>query len=113
MTTLTALKPADCHPDRPIRARGLCDKCYRDAYRLERRGGAPPAKTYKTEGRVPGLGELPAIPVDLFVRSHTFTEWPERCPKCHRTTALHREGRELHCLGVWAGCGWTGALVRV
>lgn len=107
-------KRALCHPDRPHEARGLCPACYKKEYMLERMAGLRVPRVYQVNvsGLVRGIEEMPVIPAALRDRSHTFTRWPDACPKCGRTAPLQREGRELHCVGAWAGCGWTGALVR-
>lgn len=102
---LAMAKPAPCHPARDFYAKGLCLRCYHQAYRA--------GKFERRSTRLPVEQTVPALPRTVVQRSHVFTAWPGACPHCHATTTLVQSGREVHCAGWRAGCGWVGYLVRV
>ena len=83
---------ADCHPDRPLRARGMCDKCYRQWWRsnpdnqaIERERGriAQQAKYQarpRSERRAIILSKYGITPDDYDL---ILEQQDNRCAACH------------------------------
>jgi hypothetical protein len=44
---LVAARPARCHPDRPVNARGLCDSCYQTAWNRGELDQHPTSRTQR------------------------------------------------------------------
>jgi hypothetical protein len=106
------MRPAPCHPDRPVLGRDLCALCYGRWWR-----GRPPIAPGETPkrrvyNRIPAKvfeGRLP--PRFVGVRHHAVSSFPlDGCPHCG-SPWLRYEGREAHCPGGFGGCGHTIYLV--
>jgi hypothetical protein len=99
-------RSANCHPEQPYYAKGLCQRCY-DLARLERTGRRPKRRT-KLMG-LRNLGEgLPERVAGVEHRALVAVPW--RCPKCENPLLIV-EGRRVACPGSLAGCGWDAFLI--
>jgi hypothetical protein len=96
------MKFAVCHPDRFIKARGLCSTCYAHAYE---QGRFPHRKARVNVMGAKHLGEgLPERPDP----EHHAVGMPKECRKCRAGQgALSAEAGRVRCII----CGWDAVLV--
>ena len=112
-------KPARCHPDRPHIAKGLCDKCYQDAYYAKMHPNAekwsPETHAKRPLQRKPRSTKLPtkhpcAADLDLH-RALVKTEvsWLA----CEQMRSLRAEGVGLAAIANFYGVPVTTAALIV
>jgi hypothetical protein len=96
-----AMKFAVCHPDRFIKARGLCSTCYAHAYE---QGRFPHRKVRVNIMGAINLGVgLPEAPDP----AHWLRGMPMSCRKCHApANSLQALDGRVHC----QLCGWDAVL---